>query len=382
MRLRGFTAAAILVAGALTLHAPAGRAAPAYGPRLILATGIGAGYDSNLLQYSDEQLQLFESGTRPDEFSIQTRDDAVWTPFLALTLEQRRSGSRRRSLRLRGDGDFHAKNSTADYHSVGAVWREGLGGGRRLQLSYYLLPNYYLRQLFDATAIVPYRGLSKYRRAELRLQIAGANWSQRLGHSGVLSGDYRFEHRRYNPAFDERTSGTSQAVGQFVFDRLPHHGSVLVNAGYRTCNARAGDTIDPATGSPVLNADVGYHGLVTRLAGSTELARRRGLQLNATIAYELETRDFTSAVPTDRYHYRRKDLLNAGEAEVRLGLRRHWTIRGTGRTEFNRAKLGVALPATSSGDAGSYRESQAALAIEWSGNLWRGDRAGNSGDEP
>ena len=121
LRLIGLLACAIVIA------APAAHAAPVTGARLTLAAGVGAGYDNNILRYSDEQLLLFEGGTRPDEFSIKTRDDLIWTPYAAATWEQRRPGGRRRSFRIRGDGDFHSKNPTADFRSISGSWREGFG---------------------------------------------------------------------------------------------------------------------------------------------------------------------------------------------------------------------------------------------------------------
>ena len=377
----GITCATLLVIATSMVARPAS-AAPAAGSRLALTVGLAGNYDSNLLQYSDDQIRLFEGGTRPDEFSIRTRDDLGWNPYVTLGWEQRRGPGRRRSVRLHADGNFHAMNGTADTRSMSVGWRESFRGGRRLLLSYYRLPDYYLRQLFDPNAIVAYRGLSKYRRAQFTLQTGTAMWTQRIRPGLMGSLDYHYEDRRYNPEFEERSSGTNQYEGQLALDRLPRRGSVSASGGYRVSHARAGDFIVAATGAVTPLSDVSYHGLVSHLEASVEVARGRRWRLAATARYELETRDFTSTRPTDRFHFGRKDMLNAGELDLRLGVGRHWTVLGNGRTEFNLARLGNVPSTSPTGDSGSYRDHQAGLALEWNGDVWHGGRAQAAEEEP
>ena len=373
VHLAGFALAALALVG------PAS-AAPAVGPHLELSVGIAGNYDSNLLQYSDDQLRLFEAGTRPDEFSIRTRDDFISNPYATLNLEQRRTGGRRRALRLHAEGNFHSKNGTADAHSMSIGWREGFGDGRRFAATYYLLPRYYLRQLFDPNAVVAFRGLSKYRRAEFKLQITTLAWTQRLRRNLSGSADYRYESRGYNREFEERSSGTHQVQGQLTQDRLPHRGSVNLGAGYRMSHAQAGSFVDLTSGSVTPLPDVSYHGLVSHLEGGVELARGRRWRLATSARYELESRVFTSDRATDRFHVGRKDIFNAGELDLRLGVGRHWSAVASGRTESNHARLGASSSTSTTGDSGSYRDHQAGLAIEWTGDVWRGGR-GPAADE-
>lgn len=377
---RGSVHLAGLALAAVALVGPVS-AAPAAGPHLEMSVGIAGNYDNNLLQYSDDQLRLFEAGTRPDEFSIRTRDDFIANPYATLNLEQRRPGGRRRALRLHAEGNFHSKNGTADAHAMSIGWREGFGEGRRFAATYYLLPRYYLRQLFDPNAVVAFRGLSKYRRAEFKLQITTLGWTQRLRRNLTGNAEYRYEARGYNPEFEERSSATHQGQGQLTLGHLPRRGSVNLGAGYRVSHAQAGSFVDVATGNVTPLSDVSYHGLVSHLEGGAELARGRRWRLATSARYEFETRAFTSDRATDRFHFGRKDVLNAGELDVRLGVGHHWSAVASGRTEFNHARLGASSSTSTTGDSGSYRDYLAGLAIEWTGDVWRGGRGAAADEE-
>ena len=56
----------------------------AQGRGIDFGVGISSTYDDNLIQYSDDQLVLFESGTKPDQFSIHSSDDVAWRPYVSL----------------------------------------------------------------------------------------------------------------------------------------------------------------------------------------------------------------------------------------------------------------------------------------------------------
>src|SRR2546425_212547 len=107
----GILTAAVVVACALAAPAQAAR-----GQTLTLTTRLSTFYDDNYLQYSDGQLSDFESGRHPARFGIETTDDAIFNPSLGLLWELDQGHGRRHAARLRGEGDFHGRNGTADFH--------------------------------------------------------------------------------------------------------------------------------------------------------------------------------------------------------------------------------------------------------------------------
>ena len=337
----------------------------ARGQSLTLTTRLSSYYDSNILQYSPDQITLFDGGTRPTHFSIKTRDDLVWNPSVALAWELDEGHGRRHALRLKGEGDFHDKNGTADFRSLSAGWRESFHGERRLSVGYYVLPEYYLRQLLDEDQ--PVGPLTRYHRATFKLQIATAGWDQRLTRNTTLGLDYQYEGRTYNPRYRERTSKLHQGSAVLGWDRLPHRASVDLRGGYRVSNADASDG-DEAPGAPPDDQDVSYHGLVADLGGRMEFARSDAWRLVGDLGYELETRAFESDRTFDTSHHGRKDVLNAVEFGMRALYRPHWSVRGFYRYEHNHASFGAATAPTT--DPGSYNVHQVGVAVEWSGEIW------------
>ncbi len=348
-------------------------AVSARGPSVSLTLGGSAIYDDNLLQYSDAQLTTFDSGLKPDQFSLHSSDDLVLGPYAALTWENARARGRSRSVRVKVGGEFHKENGTADHRSYSATWRESFSRDNRLTISGFLLPGFYLRQLFDEDAVVAFPGLSKYRRAEFDLTIGSVAWRHRLG--GRTRGElgYQYERRSYNPEFTERTSNTHQGDLDLEVNRLPSRGTVDVHGGYRVSRARAVDS-DGFADDP----DVSYHGVIAGAGWRMELARGSLGKLGGSLGYELGTRAYGSDLPSDKYHYRRHDVSNSVDAALRWALPSHWSVRGLYRFDHNSANLGTVAPTGS--DAGSYTENQVGLSVEWSGPLWRRSKESSGQD--
>jgi len=344
------------------------------GQSLELGLGVSSLYDDNLLQYSDEQLRLFQSGLKPDRFSISSSDDLLMGPYGSLTWLNKMGGRRSRGLRLKWIGEFHKKNGTADSRSYSATWNEAFSRDRRLTLYGYWLPGFYLRQLSDEDAILAYPGLSRYRRADFNLGIGSVAWRQGIGAKIRGNIGYQYEHRSYNPHFVERTSRTHQAELGLEIVRLPRHGKAECYGGYRSSDAKAADS--DSTGD---DADVSYHGVIAGLGWRMDLACIGTSKIGISLRLDLATRAYDSKFPTDKYHYKRDDTLSAADASVRWALPPHWAVRGIYRFEHNSARLGSLAPPSS--EAGTYTESQLGLAVDWSGALWRQSKAPSSEEE-
>ena len=363
------TQARAIAALTATLTLGAVAAPPAHAARgqsLNLTTRLSTYYHDNILRYSQGQLQDFQLSLHPDRYAIETSDDLVFNPSLALAWELDQGRGRRHALRLKGEGDFHRKNGNVDFRSVSLGLRESWSRDRRLALSWYVLPRYYLRQLFDDDFVPAYAGLTKYRRADFSLQIASAGWTQRATRNVLLEVGYQHEKRDYNHDFEERDSKLHQGEVGVRFVRLPHRATVSLGGGYRVSRARAEDA---NMAEPVPDPDVSYHGFSLGVGGRMEIARRGPWRLGGDLAYALETRKYDSDRPTDRYHFGRSDILHAVEVALRMAYRPRWSLRGFYRLEKNTATLGTTAPL--SADAGSYRTNLAGLAIEWSGDVWQ-----------
>ncbi|MEP7027138.1 MAG: hypothetical protein ABI960_00955 [Candidatus Eisenbacteria bacterium] len=352
------------------------RARPAAGQSLELSVGLMPFYDDNVLEYSDNQIAEIESGLHPDRYSIRSRDDLVVQPELGLVYRVDQGGGRRRIVRLRGIGRFNDKNATADDHALSAGWRESFQGGRTFAASYYTLPDYYLRQLYDEDAVVPFPGLSKYRRAGFALKIPSVEYAQRLSHAVRAALDYQYERRNYNDDFNERDSGTHQVEAELALDRLRHRGRIAVLGGYRTSKARGSDG-DSAGVTPD-DVDVSYHGPIVGLSGRLGLGRGRHVRFDGDASYTLSGRHYTSDRPADKYHYLRQDWLHKFELGLGATIHRSLHARGFYRRKDANARLGTSAPPVS--DSGSYRVNQVGLELDWVATLWHRASAPSQGD--
>ncbi|MEO5618151.1 MAG: hypothetical protein ABIS67_10300 [Candidatus Eisenbacteria bacterium] len=363
---------------ALALLARESVAASSGSQRLNFGVSLSSAYDSNILEYSQDQLTLFEGGTRPDRFSLESTDDLVWNP--ALTLDWERSDGRRRrhALRLKAEADFHQKNGTADFRAASVRWRESWHRDRQLSIGWYRLPQFYLRQLFDEDYVPPFPGLSRYRRASFSLDIGSTDWSQRVGKSNSLGLGFQYERRRYNQDFRERDSDTNQGEITWGWKRLPHRGALELRGLYRLSDAKAEDG-DEVAGVPPDDADLSYHGLAGGVHGEMELDRSRDWRFLGDADYQFATRDYDSKRVTDRYHLGRSDQLHTLELGVSARWKPNWRARLFWQFDRNMAKLGTSAP--SSTDTGDYTRSQAGLRLDWSVTAWRSKSAAAEGDE-
>ena len=364
-----------IVAGAAFAMLALGAQGAVAGQNLNLRIGFGTIYDTNLLEYSNDQRLLFQNDTRPDWFSIQSLNDATWNPFVALTWDADAGGGRHHVLRFKSEGDFHARNPTADFRSISAGWREAWSGGRRLSFGYYGLPHYYLRQLAEEDSVPPAPPI--HARAQFDLQIVSASWGQRIAKQTGIELAYQFEDRRYLSNFRERDSKTHQGELTLEFTGLPDRGSIDVSGGWRASKAKGVDG-DEIAGAPPDDVDLTYHGPIASIAGRAELGRTRRSRVIGDARYEYSGRSYDSDRPADRFHFGRSDALTAVELGVRLQLRPHWSARGFFRHESNVAQLGANASATS--DVGSYSKNRVGLVVDWSGAIWKSERG--SGAEP
>jgi len=370
---RSSSSAAVSFLAAASLLCASGGAEAARGQSVTLGLAFSSTYSDNILQYSDAQIALFESGLKPNQFSIDASDDLLLGPAASLTWSKEVGPRRSRSLRVRWSGEFHKKNATADFSSYSATWRESFSRGGQLTILGYWLPGFYLRQLYDEDVNPPYVALSKYRRAKFDLGIGTASWRQRIVGRTRAEIEYRYEHRAYNADFEERTSGLHQGELGLEVYRLPGRGTLGIYGAYRVSDAKGSDADSAA------DPDVSYHGVIAGIGWHMELAREKGWGLGADLGYELGTRDYDSKLPSDKYHYGRNDVFHTVDVGVRLTLPQRRGLHGFYQLATNSANLATLAPPSS--DAGSYTENEFGLSLDWSGAIWRQSDVAGDGEQ-
>lgn len=332
---------------------------------LSLSAGVSTTYNSNFLEYSDNQIDRFKAGTNALRFSLESTDDVIFSPGVSLQWELDQGSGRKHALRAHWDGDFHGSNPGADYRSYSARWTESFGGGRRFAVGYGRMDHFFVRQLRDEDLPV-LLGDARWQRAEFDQDAITASWRQDVGKDMNLGLAYRYEKRDYNAAFVERSSKNNQGVVTLGFDKLPNRGEIELSAGYRQSKADADDG-DGIAGD---DDDVSYHGILAGANGRMQLSRSKALRWTGDLGVDLATRSYDSdrSAAIDPFHVGRNDMLIGFEAGVRASWKR-WDARVFGRLENNNADLGTGASPTS--DSGSYSKQMVGLELSWSGHLWK-----------
>lgn len=349
----------------LTAFATAAAPVRAAERSLALDLSLGAVYNDNFLEYSDNQLQTFKAGTHPLRFAVESTDDVIFGPGASLTWELDQGGGRRHALRVHWDGDFHATNPLADRNSENVRWTESFAGGRRFSLGYARMNHYYVRQLRDED-LDPLLADARWQRAEFDQDAFSGAWRQPLGKQATLGLAYRYEKRDYVPAFRERSSSANQGEVSVRWDELPRRGALELSLGYRALVADADD------GDAIANDDddVSYHGFLGGVNGRMQFSKQGRVRLGGDAGVDFATRGYDSdrSAAVDPFHVGRNDTLVGFEVGLTADVRA-WDARAFFRHETNTADLGTGAAPTS--DSGSYDLNQVGVVLSWSHDLWK-----------
>lgn len=365
----GCVALSLVLAPGLT-HAAAGHA-------LELSLGLDTYLDDNLLHYSDQQISDFETRLYPYRFGVSRIGDLVFNPSAALTWEHDRGGDRRRSVRLRGEGELHRANDVADFGLVGITWREGFARGRRLTLGYSRAPDSYVRRLYDED-LTSVPSTERYRDARAEIDAGTIAWRHAVGAGTWIEPSYRFDRRRHSADFRERDADTHKPELSFGWEGLPRAGRIQASAAYSKRIARAKDG-DESPGVTPDEPDLSYHGLQAGAGAGWQLGALRDLRVLGDVSYEVEHRRFDSNRIDDPYHHGRRDLVQRVDVGLRLQTPGGSSMRAFYRFERNRAEYGANVPAGS--EIGGYRVNQVGLTLQWAGELWHRRAARTAGPQ-
>jgi len=186
--------------------------------------GLKCTYDDNILNYSDADLDLYDSiGSTPaGKFGIDSKDDFIFSPSFGIKYKSRLLGHTFQAG-FSSIYNFNVKNDLCRYFS-GTIWvREYLRKGTYLQAGLKYIPEYHYRNLLAYDGAYREAEFSKLG-ADLTLysvlakRIAGRAY---LGHERKDFGRF-FDERdlktyRFGFELNYRFSGRGRAVGGYEF---------------------------------------------------------------------------------------------------------------------------------------------------------------------
>lgn len=161
--------------------------------------GLRGIYDDNLLNYSDADLDLFDSlgSVSGGQFGIESKDDFIFNPSLDIKYKSKLFGHSFHAG-LSPNYYFNIKNEKRRYFS-GTIWaREYLRKGVYIQAGIDYLPHFYYRNL------LAYDGF--YHEANFQKIGASLLLNVTLKKRHTLTPYFKYEYKNFTDRFDERDS--------------------------------------------------------------------------------------------------------------------------------------------------------------------------------
>ena len=174
---------------------------------------VQGGYDDNVLDYSDPDLDLITDPTAPNnKIGIKSKDDYIITPSLDITYKTYFAGH---SLHLGmvNSYAYYNENDIKRYYRFQGYFRRYFARGIYFQGSLAYLPNYYYRNSYSL--------LNAYEKAEFDKLIFEGKLSVQLTNKIQANAFYGYSNKDFTPHFDDRDIYQHEITGQLVY--RPNH---------------------------------------------------------------------------------------------------------------------------------------------------------------
>jgi len=262
-------------------------------------------YDDNILELSDQNIAIFDSGVYAPERFLITSIGAYITSLSGRARWRGKPWARHETrVAIAGEANWYANNSIKNYETYDLSVAQELTATKKhlslIRLTVSHTPEYYQQQLRDAPFIPGsfiYESAG-YRQTHYRLAYDQTFIEDRF--DGRLTVEYR--RRNYNQYFPERDNRRDTAAVSLGGRPIARSGfSIDGMAGLGKLLAR-GD-LDSTTAFPEadISYDVSFLGLNATIPWGGKLGGR------VALAADREIRTYTTTDPADTSHYDRVD---------------------------------------------------------------------------
>ncbi len=160
-----------------------------------LDTGLDIGYDDNIINYSDGDLDLYGGGTKPGKYDIKSADDLIVNIGVSPRVKGKFIKGKTAWLSLRYNYFFYAQNDIRRFSKIALDARHYAAKGVYFDLEYSYLPEYYYRNEFDGVNYIP---------ATFSKHFIKAEYGMNLRSDLKADVSYRYQKKTFNPEFSER----------------------------------------------------------------------------------------------------------------------------------------------------------------------------------
>jgi len=329
---------------------------------------LSLGYDSNIIQLSSSDLDLFKNnrgylppgtGIQRIDSKIKSTDDFPIVFELVGNAQGRPWKDKKTFAELKGHAYFFPKNVVKFHGDAGISFAQELTPGPEVRVSYIYQTFTYMRNLSYFDPQVPGTSFSfnSYRKAWFNSHTAGLSLSQPLNEIFILTAGYTFKDIIFREAFKERDSFVHWGTGGI--EASPWGPLKLSIEGSYEMSLARGDI----QSTPRKEADTSYSQAGGSAMVGIDLKRLGWTDLLLGAEGGIYFRSFTTEDTLDLLHYNRQDTINSFTGRVIYRLSRDWALGATYSIILVYSDVGRLSSLEQKDEATSYREDTAFLNI-------------------
>jgi hypothetical protein len=200
--------------------------------------GLNVAYDDNVINYSESDLDLFESDSLAGKFAIESKDDWIITPRIHPRLETKFIRGMKATLEAGFDYSAFMQNDVKNYSRLSLRGRQYFSKKLYGQVSYYFIPDYYYRNYTTVSGDTSTYAEAKFSKHSLGIEVGYEIIPDLTG-----SVQYIFQHKSFNKEFDFRNSNLNGVDIEAIY-RLKLPFRVWAIYGFESSKADGADMAD------------------------------------------------------------------------------------------------------------------------------------------
>jgi hypothetical protein len=162
-------------------------------------------YDDNVINYSDDDLDLYEGDPQDSKFAIDSKDDFAFIPSISARVKGNFIKGHTAWLEPSFRYYYYARNDIRRYARLGVIGRHYVGPGTYGEVEYAFLPDYYYRNQY----YVDESGSGSYIEANFSKHYLKFEIGKDLTSTFKADISYRYRNKTFNEEFSERDLTTN-----------------------------------------------------------------------------------------------------------------------------------------------------------------------------
>lgn len=275
------------------------------GTKVDVEAGTELGWDDNILDLNDHNVDQLEGTAPAGKFDIDDPADFVYSAWVELKVTGKLLLADPASAGISIQPYFYASNSIANYEEYSLFARQPVGP-HQAGIEYDLERDVYYRNLDT--------GPQEWTQAFYDEHEVELYWKHALPKGWTLRPTAGWRFRNYNSTFDHRDRDGGY---------LGIEGAVAFAKGWRAFLSYEWSDLD-ADATAADNDDTSYRQHGVELGAEWEAIEKK---LDLALKWRVQLRDFTSTDPQDSSHLDREDVRNRVVIEARWKLAKGWAAQ-------------------------------------------------------